>query len=162
VLKNLAGSRIIDQTWDEHWGKSGLISDAVFMSKRFIDKDPDLAAKTLKAYYDGVAYWMKNPKEANEIIAKSLQFPIADVVAVIGEDGHFVKGGLWVYSLEEAAAFMGVGPGDPPLGQTNGGIAGLFDLLTEWWLKFGLIKEKHPLEAGVEKSVLATVVEMSK
>ncbi|HVH07839.1 MAG TPA: ABC transporter substrate-binding protein [Myxococcota bacterium] len=160
VLKNLPGSRIIDQTWDPYWGQSGLISDAVFMSKRFIDKDPELAAKVLKAYYAGVAYWMKNPKEANDIIAKALQFPLADVVAVIGEDGHFVKGGLWVYSLDEAAAFMGVGPGDPPLGQKNGGIDGLYALLNEWWLKFGLIKKEQPIEAGVEKSVLKRVVEL--
>lgn len=162
VLANLKGSRIIDQTWDPHWGESGLISDAVFMSKRFIDKDPELAARTLKAYYDGVAYWMENPKEANEIIAKALQFPLADVVAVIGEEGHFVKGGLWVYSLGEAAAYFGVAPGEPPLGQKNGGIASLWKLLSDWWLKFGLIKGEHPIEAGVEKSVLARVVELSK
>ena len=162
VLKNLPGSRIIDQTWDPYWGQSGLISDAVFMSKRFIDKDPELAAKALKAYYDGVAYWMKNPKEANEIIAKALQFPIEDVVAVIGDEGHFVKGGLWVYSLDEAAAYLGVGLGEPPLGQKNGGIDALYDLLAEWWLKFGLVKEKKPIDAAVEKSVLRRVVELSK
>lgn len=162
VLANLKGSRIADQTWDAYWLETGLISDAVFMSKRFIDKDPDLAAKALKAYYDGVAFWMKNPKEANEIIAKGLKFPIEDVVKVIGDEGHSVKGGLWVYSLAEAAAFMGVGEGTPPLGQQNGEIAELWKLLNDWWLKFGQIEAEHPIEAGVEKSVLARVVELSK
>ena len=157
VLANLEGSRIVDQTNDPYWLESALISDAVFMNADFISQKPEVAKKTLKAYFDAVAFWMANPKEGNDIIAKALKFPLEDVVGVIGDEGHSAKGGLWVYSLDEAAAFMGVAKGDAPLGQSNGEVTDLWNLLSDWWLKFGLVKEKHPMEKGFDTTVIGAV-----
>ena len=157
VLANLEGSKLVDQTKDEYWLKSGLISDAVFMSSKLIEKDPALAQKTLAAYYAGVDYWMKNPKEANEIISKALKFPMEDVVGVIGDSGRFADGGLWIYSLAESAAFMGAKAGDPPLGQSNGQIVPLWKLLNDWWVKFELIPAPQPIEKGVDTSVIQAI-----
>ena len=159
VLENLKGSRIIDQTFDPFWLKTSLLSDAVFMSDEFIESKPEVAVATLKAYYMAVDYWMKNTEEANKIIAEGLKFPIEDVQGVIGTEGHFVEGGLYVYSLEEAGAFLGVAEGTPPLEQTNGQINELMSLINDWWIKFGFVDEKYPIESMVNTDVLSKVLE---
>lgn len=162
VLANLKGSRVLATSSDPFWAKNALLGDGVYMSERFIKAKPEVAAKALKAYFDAVDFWMRNPSEANAIIAQALQFDLKDVVSVIGDEGHYKEGGIYIYNLEEAARFMGVMDGDPPLGTKNNQIAEHWKLTNNWWKKFGLVKKDYPLEAGVDKSVLKKVVEMSK
>lgn len=162
VLANLEGSRAVATSMDPYWARTALLADGMYMSATFISERPDVAAKTLKAYYDAVAWWMKHPAEGNAIIAEALQFPLEDVVSVIGDTGGPREGGLHVYSLQDAARFMGALPGDPPHGQTNGQIAEHWKLTNDWWKKFGLVEKDHPMAAGVDTSVIQRVVEMSQ
>lgn len=162
VLKNLEGSRTVATSMDPYWAKTALLADSMYMSANFIKAKPEVAAKTLKAYYDAVAWWQKNPKEGNAIIAKALKFPIEDVDSVIGDTGGAKEGGLHVYGLEDAAKFMGVLEGDPPHGQKHGQIADHWKMTLDWWKKFGLVKNDYPMDAGVDTSVIKAVVEMSK
>lgn len=162
VLENLEGSKAVATSADAYWTKTALLADGVYFHADFIKEKPETAAKLLKAYYDAIAYWSANPAEGNQIIADGLKFEVKDVESVIGTTGHYQEGGLYIYTLEEAARFMGVMPGDPPHGQKNGQIAEHFKLTNDWWKKFGLATKDHPLEAGVDTSVLADVVKMKK
>ncbi len=129
----------------------------MYMSDAFLDK-PELAAKTMEAYFKAVAFWKENPEEGNKIIAKGLNFPVADVEKVIGKDGEILKGGIWVFDAEQAGKFMGVIPGELPLGPQNGQMAQHWETTTDWWLKFGLIDERHPIDAGVNTAPLEAVL----
>jgi NitT/TauT family transport system substrate-binding protein len=149
VLENLKGSRVVATSLEPYWLETALLGDGMYMSDAFIDKKPELAAQTLKAYFDAVAWWKANPKEGNEIIAKGLKFDVKEVEAVLGSDGKWLKGGIYVFDLPDAAKFMGVMEGEGPIGLENGQIKAHWALTTEWWKKFGLVKGDPKIEEGV-------------
>ncbi|MDX2081959.1 MAG: ABC transporter substrate-binding protein [Terrimicrobiaceae bacterium] len=146
VLKSLKGSRVMATTAEPEWQKSGLLGDGMYMATAFLEKNPEVAKKAMKAYWDAVAYWKANPDEANKIIADAIKFEVSDVEDAIGKG---TGAGIYVFDLPEAAKFMGVIPGEPPLGMANGQVQEQWKLTSDWWLKFGLIKKLHPIEAGV-------------
>jgi len=156
VLETLEGSSVAATSKDEYFLNTGLLADGMYMSSGFLSEKPELAAKVMKAYYDAVAYWKENPAEANQIIADAIQFPIEDVVAVIGDDGGPKHGGLYVFGLPESSTFMGVAPGKPPIGK-NGQIKDHWKLTNDWWLKFGFVTKEHPMEAGIDLAPITAV-----
>jgi len=149
VLKSLPGSQVKATSKEPDWIETGLLGDAMYMSDSFLTKRPEVAKKAMKAYWDAVEYWKKNPAEANAIIAKGLKFELQDVVDVLGTEHKEFSGGIYPFDMTEAAKFMGVIPGDPPLGQANGLMQSHWKVTSDWWLRFGLIKKLHPIEAGV-------------
>ncbi len=146
VLKSLKGSRVMANSGEEEWLKTGLLGDGMYMSTAFLEKKPEVAKKAMKAYWDAVDWWKKNPEEGNKIIAEAIKFDVADVEEVIGKG---TGAGIYVFDLPEAAKFLGVIPGNPPLGLANGQMNEHWKITSDWWLKFGLIKKLHPIEAGV-------------
>jgi NitT/TauT family transport system substrate-binding protein len=157
VLENLKGAKVMTTSAEAYWKQTALLGDGMYMTESFIKEKPALAAATMKAYFLAVDFWKKNPAEGNAIIAKGLKFPLADVELVIGRDGKPFDGGIWVFNLDEAARFMRVKDGAPPIGGSNG-IEDHWQLTNEWWLKFGLMKETLPSSAGVELAPLKAVV----
>ncbi len=149
VLSSVKGSRVITHTLDPYWVEAAFIADGIYMSQSFLDKKPDVAAKALKAYWDAVDYWKKNPDEANAIMAKNFGFKDSDIVDVIGRDGKPKEGGLAVFDLEGASRFMGVTPGTAPLNLKNGKAREAWALTVDWWKKFGLVKGTPTFEQGV-------------
>jgi NitT/TauT family transport system substrate-binding protein len=150
VLKALDGSSVAAQSREEYWTKQAVIADGLYMSSDFIANRRGDAVATLKALYDAIAWWKKNPEEGNKIIAEQMKMSVADVELVIGKDGTFLDGGLYVYDFLEAARFCGAAPGEPPFAQTNGQMKDHYALMNEWWLKFGYIENEVPYENGVE------------
>lgn len=150
VLKALDGSKVLAQSREEFWTSQAVIADGLYMNTKFIEERHDVAVETMRALYEAIAWWKKNPAEGNKIIAKGMKMGIDDVELVIGKNGSGLDGGLYVYTFMEAAQFCGVAPGDPPFNQTNGQMQAHYDLMTEWWLKFGIIKAKSPYEKGVD------------
>ncbi|MBC6419711.1 MAG: hypothetical protein GDA44_13575 [Prochloron sp. SP5CPC1] len=134
---------------EDYWIKTALLGDGMYMSDSFLTERPEAAKLLMKAYFEAVAYWKENPQEANEIIARGLQFDVKDVEKVIGTDGKIFKGGIVVFDLEQASRFMGLAEGEPPLGMKNGQIRDHWDLTSEWWIKFGLVTEKAEPESGI-------------
>jgi NitT/TauT family transport system substrate-binding protein len=124
------------------------------MNSDFIEKRHDVALKTMKALYDAIAWWKKNPAEGNSIIAKGMEMKLPDVELVLGKDGSGLDGGLYVYDFVETARFCGVAPGDPPFKQANGQMKEHYALLNDWWKKFGLIKAEVPYDKGVDCNLL--------
>jgi len=155
ALAALPGSKVATQSRDPFWLANALIADAVFMNSNFIKNRRDVAVKTMKALYDAIDWWSKNPTEGNQIIAKGMQMTIADVELVIGKDGTGKDGGLYPYDFMEAAKFCGSAPGDAPFGQKNGQIADHWRLTNEWWIKFGQMKETIDPSAGTDCSLLS-------
>ena len=113
----------------------------------------------MKAYFAAVKYWRENTAEANQIIADGLNFPVSDVEGVIGSDGSFHQGGIAVYGFENAARFMGLKPGNPPLGQKNDQIEKHYQMVSDWWVKFGLIPDVPPFDKGVSLEPMKTLVD---
>ena len=155
ALATVPGSRLAAQSREPFWLNNALIADAVFMNENFIADRRDVAVKTMKALYDAIAWWRKNPAEGNDIIAKGMKMPLADVELVIGKDGTGKDGGLYIYDLIEAARFCGVAPGDPPFGQKNGQITDHWRLTNEWWIKFEQMKVTVEPSKGIDCSLLA-------
>ena len=94
-------------------------------------------------------------REGNEIIARRMQMPLADVELVIGKDGTGKDGGLYPYTFIEAARFCGSAPGQPPFGQANGQIVDHFRMTNEWWLKFGQMTKTVEPSEGIDCSLLS-------
>lgn len=157
VLENLPGSRVVASTAEEEWLKTGLMGDAMYMGGQFLEQRPETAAAAMRAYWAAVDWWKQNPEEGNKIIAEAIGFTVPEVVEVIGTGGAPMTSGIYVFTLPEAARFMGVLPGDPPLGLQSGQIQTHWQTTSEWWKKFGLTKEIQPIESGVSFEPLRTL-----
>lgn len=158
VLEAMPKATVAAISSDTGWIETALLGDGMYMATPFMDKRPGVAAKVMKAYFDAVAYWKAHPAEANKIIAEGLKFDVADVEKVLGTTGEIYKGGIVVFDREQAGRFMGLLPGDPPLGMHNNQIQAHWKTTTDWWLKFGQVKSAHPLEAGVDLAPLRTML----
>lgn len=155
VLKGLKGSHVATNCREEDWKKTALLSDGIFMNTDFVAKRRDVARKALQAYWAAYDFWRKNPKEAAEIMAAGIKFPVQNVQDLLGPDGVREKSLLWMYDFKESAAICGVAPGDPPFGQTNGQLFDVVKKINEWWLKFGLMKTTVAPEQAVDCSLMA-------
>ena len=154
VLKALDGSKVLSQSREDYWTSQAVVADGLYMNAKFIEERHDVALDTLRALYDAIAWWKKNPTEGNEIIAKGMKMSIDDVELVIGKDGTSLDGGLYIYDFMEAARFCGAAPGDPPFNQVNGQMRSHYDLMSDWWLKFGFLETRNPYEKGVNCNLL--------
>jgi NitT/TauT family transport system substrate-binding protein len=53
---------------------------------------------------------------------------------------------------------MGLKDGAPPFGK-NGQIADHWKLTNDWWIKFAMVKESHPMEAGIAVGPFKALIE---
>ena len=159
VLKNLKGSKVVATSSEPFWQETALLADGIYMSEKFIDSNPEAAAATMKAYFDAVSWWKKNPKAGNEIIAKNLNFPVEDVEMVIGKTGEAKAGGLRIFDLDESARFMKVKKGPIPIGKEDG-INDHWRLTNRWWVKFGLMKNVLPPSSGIDLRPIKAIVKV--
>jgi NitT/TauT family transport system substrate-binding protein len=153
VLAALDGSKVLSDSREEYWTSKAVVADGMYMNTKFISERHDVAVDTMRALYDAIAWWKRNPTKGNKIIAKGMKMGIADVELVLGKDGSRIDGGLYVYDFLESARFCGAAAGEPPFGQTNGQMRTHYDLVADWWIKFGFIEKKVAYEKGVECSL---------
>lgn len=154
TLEAIPDAKVVASTADPEWTQNAVVADAHFINSDWAKNKRPVALKALKAMYDAIAWWQKNPAEGNKIIADGMKMSVADVELVIGKDGTGMDGGLRPYTFMEAAQFCGSAPGDPPFGQKNGQLVEHFNTTNDWWVKFGVVKEKFPHEKGVDCSLL--------
>jgi len=154
TLASVEGARVVGSTADPEWAATGIIADAHFINTEWIKNERPTALKAIKAMYDAISWWKKNPTEGNKIIADGMKMSIPDVELVIGKDGTGLDGGLYPYTFLEAAQFCGAAPGDPPFNQKNGQMQDHFKLTNSWWVKFNVVKENYAPEKGVDCSLL--------
>jgi NitT/TauT family transport system substrate-binding protein len=149
VLAGMPGSRVVATSSEDKWISTALLGDGMYMTRGILEERPEAAALAMQAYFAAVDWWKANPAEGNRIIAEAIQFSVADVEMVIGTDGRINKGGIWVFDKEEAGRFMGLLPGDLPLGLRNSQIAEHWETTNEWWVKFGQAGALHNWTTGV-------------
>lgn len=157
VLKALPDATVAATSKDPYFKETALLADGMYMSTEFMKKK-NIAALTAKAYFEAVKFWEENPAEGNAIIAKGLQFPIEDVELVIGADGSSEDGGIYPFNFLDAAQFLGLMEGTPPFGE-NGHIATHWKMTNDWWIKFGMVKDSHPMESGIGLGPMKTLIE---
>ena len=158
VLEGMPGAQVMATSSEDKWISSALLGDGMYMSESFLDERPEVAALTMQAYFAAVDWWKANPEEGNRIIADAIQFSTDDVAMVIGDDGEIHKGGIMVFDKEQAGRFMGLIPGDLPLGMENGQIVQHWDTTNEWWVKFGQADSLHDWRDGVVLDPLQSVL----
>jgi NitT/TauT family transport system substrate-binding protein len=157
AISRIDGARAVVDSRQDFWLEKGLLADACYMRAGFIENRPATARKTLGALYKAIDFWMNNPSAGNKIIAKGLGIEVDEVERVIGAEGKSKKGGLYIYSLKEAARFMGVAEGAPPFGQAHNEIQDHFQLTNRWWKRFGLVDATYDYTDGVNKQVIKQV-----
>ncbi len=158
VLEAMPGATVAADSTEEKYITTAMLGDALYMSTAFLEQRPEDAAKLTRAYFNAVEFWKTNTTEANRIIADGLQFEVADVEQVLGSTGEILKGGIFVFDREQAAVFMGLIPGELPLGIIADGMQNHWDVTTDWWLKFGFIDKAMPMSAGVDTTPLAAAL----
>lgn len=101
----LEGSHVLktsltDKTWER-----GLISDSIACSQEFLDENPQVAQELLRAWFQAIDWWKKNPEEGNAIVAKGLDWPEADV--------RLTQAGALMLNLNQNLGALGIGDGQP-------------------------------------------------
>jgi len=154
VLNDLPGAHSVSNSREEKWAKTGLIGDAFFMSDTFLTENRETAVKTVKALFDSVEYWRANALEANKIIGDAIGFTESDVKLILGGDETPPDGGIYMYSLDDAARFCGVLPGEAPFGQPNGQAEANWNTTNDWWIRFGFMTKKVDFKEGTDCAIL--------
>ena len=88
VIEQLDGSMILGSTRKPNWLEKGFMTDAIYMSDKFLAEKPEVAVKAMKAFWGAVAFWQANPKEANKMVSNILKWDLADIDAYQWCDRH--------------------------------------------------------------------------
>ena len=154
VLENREGAHSAIHTADPRMLKTGIFTDVIYMNKDFIDSRRDVALGVLKARWDALEYWHDNTEETNQIFADFLQWPVEDIQYVIGTNGKYFEGGIYMYDFDESARVCGVLDGDPPFELANGSAVQIATTINEWWVKLGLMEKVVDSSSAVDCSLM--------
>lgn len=154
VMEAQPGSRSVVNTANPEMAKTGIFMDVMYMNKNFINDRREAALDMLRARWDAVGYWHDNTDEINTMLADFLQWPKADIEAVIGTNGKNAEGGIYMYDFDEAAQVCGVIDGQPPFDIGNGSMPDVVKLTNEWWVKLGLMNKLYDPTAGIDCSLM--------
>jgi NitT/TauT family transport system substrate-binding protein len=158
VTGALEGSKSAGDTSQATFLETGIFMDVIYMNRNFIAANRQAAKDMLKGHFLAMQAWHDDVAGANQIFADFLKWPKEDVEGVIGTNGKFLQGGVYIYDFDESARVCGVLEGDPPLGLKNGGILSTAALINDWWIKLGLMKEKVDVARAVDCSLMADLV----
>lgn len=154
LTENMKGARNVASSADAEFVSTGVLGDALYMNQNFIDERPEAALDMLQARWDAVQYWHDNTEEANQFFADFLEWPVADVESVMGTNGKFKEGGMYMMDFDEAARFCGALDGEPPLGLAQGGMQEAGRLINEWWVKLGVVENMYSPDEITDCSVV--------
>ncbi len=141
LTDNMEGARNVASSADPEFVSTGILADALFMNQNFIENRPEVALDMLKVRWDALQYWHDHTEETNQFFADFLQWPVEDVESVIGTNGKFKEGGMYMMDFDESARFCGALEGEPPLGLAHDGMREAGRLVNEWWVKLGVVDE---------------------
>jgi len=159
VMENREGTTSAINTADPAMLKTGIFMDVIYMNKDFIEKRRSTALGVLKARWDALQYWHDNTDEANEIFADYLKWPKEDIGYVIGDNGKYFDGGIYMYDFDESARVCGVLEGDPPFGLGRDSMLDVANLINEWWVKLGLMEETVDSSKAIDCSLMAELAD---
>jgi NitT/TauT family transport system substrate-binding protein len=148
ILTASKGSRMVADSGELEWLKTGVVADAIYMSNDFVQNHREAALEFLKAYFRAIAWRDDHPAEGNKIIAAGMKMPVEDVDSVLGAADQ--SGTLYVYPFLESARLCGAAEGNPPFGQTNGQITEIWRTINDWWVRIGLLQDNIDPSAGID------------
>ncbi len=141
VVDNLDGARVIADTSAPELMETGIFMDVMYMNTNFIAEHRQAAIDMLKARFEATAYWNEHTDEVNQTFADYLQWSKADIESIMGSNGKYLEGGMYMLDFNEVARICGVMDGEPPFGIDNGAMESMVELTNEWWIKLDLMDE---------------------
>lgn len=112
-------SSLSDKTWER-----GLISESLSCNESWLADNGDAAKELLRAWFEAVDWWKENPEEGNALVAKGLDWPMADV--------KLTQYGAIMLSMDQNLGAFGIGDGKPPCASLPEGIVAAPDAASEW------------------------------
>ena len=161
-------SSLTDRTWER-----GLISDAIACNEVWMKEKPAVAKELLRAWFEAVNWWKENPEEGNAIIAKGLNWPVADVK--LNQHGAImlnINQNMGAFGLPGGKALCESLPGEAPKapadakgwGSLFGGpdcaagyAAPTWTLFSDVYIGAGVAKKKTDPSAGFDTSILSAL-----
>ncbi len=154
LTASMPGTRSVADSSEPYFLEKGMFGDAIYMNKNFVKNRRKAALDMLRARWDAVGYWHANTDETNKFFAEYLDWPVEDVESVMGKNGKFFLGGIYMFDFDDSARFCGVLDGTPGLGQKNGGFLETVKITNQWWVKLGILKNVHDPALGVDCSLM--------
>ncbi len=74
-----SGSHVFKTSFTDRTWERGLISDALGCNDKWLAEKPETAKELVRAWFEAIDWWKRNPAEGNEIIARNLDWAIEDV-----------------------------------------------------------------------------------
>lgn len=155
-----------DRTWER-----GLVSDSIACNSKWLAEKPAVAKELLRAWFEAVNWWKENPEEGDQIIAKGLDWQLADVKATQAEtimlNLNQNMGALGIPGGVPLCASLPEGVPAPPPGKSGWGkLVGdkpdceagyLWDtwtLFADTYKEAGLIETITPAKEGIDSSFI--------
>jgi NitT/TauT family transport system substrate-binding protein len=157
LMESVKGVQIVADTSQDAFKKTGIFGDSLYMHKDFIKNNRKAAVALLKARWDALQIWHDKTEETNNFFAEYLQWPKEDIPYVMGTNGKFFLGGIYMFDFDESAQFCGVLDGEPPFGK-HAGFEDAVKLTNEWWVKLGVMQKMQDPEAGIDCSLMGDLV----
>lgn len=158
---------LTDRTWER-----GLISESIACNEDWLAANPETAEKLLRAWFEAVDWWKAHPDEGNELVAKGLDWPVADV--------RLTQYGAIMLTLDQNLGAFGIDGGKPvcaslpegaPAGPSEpsgwgaklfggrpdceaGYLPATWDLFGQVYQEAGVIDRTAPATEGLDPSIL--------
>ena len=101
----LPGSHVLKTSLSDRTWERGLISESMAGNEDWLAAKPDVAKEIVRAWFEAVNWWKENPEEGNAIVAKALDWPVADV--------KLTQYGAIMLNLDQNLGAFGIGSGKP-------------------------------------------------
>ena len=101
----LPGSHVLKTSLSDRTWERGLISESMACNEDWLAAKPDVAKEIVRAWFEAVYWWKENPEEGNAIVAKALDWPVADV--------KLTQYGAIMLNLDQNLGAFGIGSGKP-------------------------------------------------
>ncbi|HEA68059.1 MAG TPA: hypothetical protein ENI07_14740 [Desulfobacterales bacterium] len=99
------GSHILKTSLSDRTWERGLISESISVNEKWLREKPDVAKEVLRAWFEAVNWWKENPEKGNQIVAKGLDWPLADV-----KENQYAA---IMLTLDQNLGAFGIGDGKP-------------------------------------------------
>jgi len=159
VMENRPGATSGINTGDPEMLRTGIFTDVIYMNKDFVKNRREVALGVLKARWDALGYWHENTEESNQIFADFLKWPVEDVQYVIGTNGKFFEGGIYMYDFDESAQVCGVLEGEPPFGIGNGSMLEVVNRINGLWVDLGLMEKEVDGSTAIDCSLMKDLLD---
>jgi NitT/TauT family transport system substrate-binding protein len=135
--REMPGAKILVSTKEKP-----VIEDVLFIREETLNGRKDDVEKFLRACFNAIDYWKAHPAEGNEIIARNLNLPVADVEGMLA--------GISVMNYDDNKHFFGTADSPGPAYQA-------YRNAVDAWIKEGLIKKAGKPEDGIDPSFIANL-----